>query len=232
MDYRIGKVAVLFLLLLQFTQGAEWIVPDQHPTIQAALVVAVSGDVVLVRPGTYRENLNFLGKNVVLRGMEGADATILDARRGVGILIGPGGTVEGFTVENAYGSFGAAVRVSGSGTVIRDNVFAGNEQEVGGFGAAIGGNGASPVIERNLFRDNSADDQHLSGVVCFVNTSSPLIVNNVFVSNPTRAINLTLPQESRPVVVNNTLVENSVGIRVDARVPTDQQILRNNILFN
>lgn len=101
----------------------------------------------------------------------------------------------------------------------------------GGFGAAIGGDSSSPVIERNTFVANTCDTQFLSGVVSFVNSSSPLIINNVIARNPCRAINMTLPQGNHPVIANNTIVQNSVGVRVDARVPTSTQLYANNILL-
>jgi hypothetical protein len=120
--------------------------------------------------------------------------------------------------------------VSGSGTLVQGNVFEGNIQSVGGFGAAIGGNNASPVIERNIFRNNSCDGQFPSGVVAFVNSSSPRISNNLFAHNPCRAINMTLPEGPTPTVINNTVVDNQVGVRVDEIVPTALHTYRNNIL--
>jgi len=120
--------------------------------------------------------------------------------------------------------------VSGSGTVIAKDVFQSNSEGTGGFGAAIGGNNASPVIEQDLFVGNSCDSQFLSGVVAFVNDSSPTIVNNVFHDNPCRAINLTLPQGNTPLVINNTMVRNSVGVRIDGRVPSASEVVRNNIV--
>jgi hypothetical protein len=35
-------------------------------TVQAAIDLAVSGDVVLVHPGTYNERIDFLGKGIVV----------------------------------------------------------------------------------------------------------------------------------------------------------------------
>ncbi len=41
-------------------------VPGSQPTIQAAINTAVNGDTVLVETGTYMENINFRGKNIVV----------------------------------------------------------------------------------------------------------------------------------------------------------------------
>jgi hypothetical protein len=120
--------------------------------------------------------------------------------------------------------------VNGGGTVITGNVFDGNQQGSGGFGAAIGGNNSSPIIQQNVFQNNSCDGQFLSGVVSFVNTSSPRIVNNIFQDNPCRAIQMTLPSGNLPQLINNTIVRNISGVRVDRRIPTNQQVYRNNLI--
>ena len=229
--------AVLCCLVVGFGGQAAWAattikVPADQPTIQAALDAAVAGDTVVVAPGTYVENLDFGGKDVALTTSGGAGATTLDANGATGVRLGPGGSISGFTVTRASESFGAAIEVHGAGSVISQNVFEGNEQRAGGFGAAIGGNNASPIVARNLFRGNTCDSQFLSGVVAFVNGSSPRIQSNVFVDNPCRAINMTLPVGPTPVVVNNTIVGNAVGIRVDARVSTSAHTYRNNIVVD
>src|SRR5204862_5503099 len=114
---------------------------------------------------------------------------------------------------------------------ITQNIFRDNASNIGGIGTAIGGNVSSPVIEGNNFLLNSCDAQFLSGVVSFINDSSPLIINNIFAWNPCRAINMTLPEGNSPVIANNTIVQNSVGVRVDARGPTFAQLYANNILL-
>lgn len=45
-----------------------WYVPDDYSTIQGAIsdVSVVDGDSVIVRPGTYVENIDFLGKAITL----------------------------------------------------------------------------------------------------------------------------------------------------------------------
>ena len=41
-------------------------VPQDYPGIQQAINAAQEGDTILVSPGTYTENINFLGKGIVL----------------------------------------------------------------------------------------------------------------------------------------------------------------------
>jgi hypothetical protein len=67
--------------------------------------------------------------------------------------------------------------------------------------------------------------------VSFVNGSSPYIANNVFYNNSARAINFTVPVSAAPVVINNTIVGNTVGIHVDNRVTALGQTYRNNIIY-
>jgi len=207
-------------------------VPTDYPTIQAAINAASPGDTVLVAPGTYVENLNFQGKDVDLQTQIGPGGTTLDGNGGTAVRMGPGGSISGFTITNAKATFGAGVQVSGAGSRIGGNIFERNTQEAGGFGAGIGGNAASPIIEGNLFRMNTCDAQFLSAVVSFVNRSSPRIENNVFVDNTCRAIQMTLPTGTTPEVVNNTIVRNPVGIRIDARVDTSGQVYRNNVIVD
>ena len=227
-------MAIAFLSATDTTASAAatLTVPGEFPTIQAALDAASSGDTVSVSPGTYAENLNFNGKAVNLVSTAGASQTTVAAPGGTAVTIGPAGSITGFTISGGTATFGAGMAVSGSGTVIAGDIFQSNQQGAGGFGAAIGGNNASPLIEQDLFTNNSCDSQFDSGVVAFVNSSSPTIENNVFHDNPCRAVNLSLPQGPTPLVINNTMVRNSVGVRVDGRVPSDTEVVRNNIIVD
>lgn len=235
LDPKIALVVTLSWLLAGTVPAATIRVPADQPTIQQAIDVANTGDLILVSPGTFFENIDYHGKAISIRSVRGPAQTIID-----GSSVGPVVTFQtgeglqsaltGFTIQHGSASFGAGVTLTFASATITRNVFRNNAQGAGGFGAAIGGNGSSPVIERNIFQANTCDTQFLSGVVSFVNSSSPLIINNIFLRNPCRAINMTLPEGNQPEVANNTIVQNSVGVRVDARVPTSTQLYANNII--
>ena len=57
---------VLFRPFMLFSQSNQINVPDDFTKIQDAINNSVDGDVILVAPGTYYENINFRGKNVLL----------------------------------------------------------------------------------------------------------------------------------------------------------------------
>jgi hypothetical protein len=196
------------LLCCQQAKGqTTFNVPSDFATIQQALDASASGDTILVSPGKYPQNLNFDGKEVTLRSTDGPESTHINVNGGTAVTIANQAEISGFTISGARNTFGAGMSVSGVGTIIRGNIFDGNVQSAGGFGAAIAGNTASPVIDSNIFRNNTSDFQFTSGVVAFVNSSAPQIVNNIFHDNNSRAINLTLPTGNNPHVINNTFVD-------------------------
>jgi serine protease len=227
--------AALLGLLAVPAPAATIHVPGDQPTIQQAINVANNRDLILVSPGTYFEHLDYHGKAVSIQSVAGPVATIIDgSNTGTVVTLQTLETRQsvlmGFTIQHGNANFGAGIFLDAVSPTITRNIFVNNAQGKGGFGAAIGGDGGSPVIESNSFVSNTCDVQGVSGVVSFINDSSPLIINNVFIRNPCLAISMNLPQGYHPVVANNTIVQNTVGVRVDARIPTSTQLYANNIL--
>jgi len=218
------------------TPGGIIHVPIDQTTIQQAINAASTGYLILVSPGTYFEHLDYHGKAISIQSTSGPEQTIIDGSNTGTVATfrtqeSSQSVLTGFTIQHGSADFGAGIMLQGASPTLTQNIFRNNTQGAGGFGAAIGGNGSSAWIERNTFLANTCDTQFLSGVVSFVNGSSPHIINNIFKNNPCRAINMTLPAGSAPVVANNTNVQNSVGIYVDARVVTSAHLYANNILF-
>jgi len=89
-------------------------VPAGQPTIQAGIDTAVDGDTVLVAPGTYVENIDFMGKAITVESAQGAEATVIDGGDPVNpdvksVVVfnkseSQDSVLEGFTVTNGAGT--------------------------------------------------------------------------------------------------------------------------------
>jgi Right handed beta helix region len=223
-----GLTACVLFLHAPSTRAATLVVPGNYATIQAAINAASGGDVILVSPGEYSENLDYLGKAIAIRSVSGPVVSTINVASGTAVKMGSDSELSGFTVSGASAEFGAGIAVTGNNQLIENNIFQSDQGFPGGFGAAIGGNGASPIVEDNIFRDNNG----AGGIVSFVNTSSPVIVNNVFENNSGSAITVGTPLGASPKVINNTIVGNSVGVEVDNQTDSSAAIFRNNIIAN
>jgi Bacterial Ig domain len=215
-------------------------VPTDQPTIQAGIDAAADGNIVLVAPGTYYEQLNYHGKPITVKSSGGTAATVLDGNNSGPIVSfkageGKNAILQGFTLTHAKnGGAGGAIFIVGSSPTIEDNVFTANLDSAGS-GAAIDGFGASPVIIRNRFSDNSGDDPNaVVSVVCFVNGSSPVAADNVFANNSVIAYNQLIPNTSAaPKIYNNTIVGNTAGLDLSFAGNLPGTLFSNNIIaFN
>jgi pectin methylesterase-like acyl-CoA thioesterase len=89
-------------------------VPDDYATIQEAIDAAEDGDVIVIREGTYRESIDFLGKNITLRSADPDDpevvaATVIDAGGVNSVVTFAGGesqaaVITGFTLTGGSGN--------------------------------------------------------------------------------------------------------------------------------
>jgi hypothetical protein len=86
--------------------GTTLEVPGDHPTIQAAVDAAEPGDLILVGPGTYAEEVSVETEHLVIRGTD-RNTVIIDGgfERENGIkVLADGVAVENLTVRNANGN--------------------------------------------------------------------------------------------------------------------------------
>ncbi len=86
--------------------GTTLRVPDDHPTIQAAVDAAAPGDMVLISPGVYNEGVIVQTDNLVIRGLD-RNEVIIDGEftRDNGIKVfSDGVAVENLTVRNNTGN--------------------------------------------------------------------------------------------------------------------------------
>src|SRR5437762_2005540 len=86
-----GLLPLTLLIILSLTphtaRAATINVPAGQPSIQAAINAASNGDTVLVAPGTYYENINFMGKAITVTSSGGpAVTTINGSARGTVVI--------------------------------------------------------------------------------------------------------------------------------------------------
>src|SRR5579864_9486179 len=111
----------LFLLFAVFSASANTIhVPGDQATIQAAIDAAVNGDTVLVSDGTYTENIDFKGKAITVKSLNGASVTIIDGNA-VNTVVTfqsqetAASVLDGFTIRNGAIASGST---TGSGIYV------------------------------------------------------------------------------------------------------------------
>lgn len=210
-------------------------VPGDQPTIAAAIAAAPDGYTILLAPGRYagadNRDLNFGGKQLLLRGASDPSLVVIDCE-GVSRLItfdhaeDSRSGLSFLTVRNCGIDYQGALYVLGTAPTVSSNVF---ESTLPASGAQLFGFNGSPNVQKNLFQNTRCDDQSLSGVLAFVNSSSPYIASNLFVANSCPAVNMTIPEGAAPRVVNNTMVGNRAGVHIDRRVSTASHWYSNNL---
>ena len=96
--------AVMAIAMCGLANAATINVPGDYPTIQMAINASFDGDVILVAPGTYNENLYFNSRGITLRSSGGPSVTSIVGQSteseyvvNVESLAGPG-AIEGFDI--------------------------------------------------------------------------------------------------------------------------------------
>ena len=150
---QIVAVALLVLATLPVAATATTIhVPADQPTIQAAIDAAVNGDTVLVADGTYTENIDFKGKAISVKSVNGASTAIINGNK-IDYVVkfntneGPTSILDGFTVTNGYPG---GVSIGGSSPTVQNNTITAN---TGCTGVGINISGA-PLIQNNIISNN------------------------------------------------------------------------------
>src|SRR5918995_2515914 len=137
-------------------------VPDDQPTIQAAINASTDQDTIFVRPGVYFENIKFLGKSVSVVSEKGFAVTTIDGGQRDSVITysgGERGMLAGFTIHNGRSGYdtpgfgdGGGIRIAiGARPTILQNVITGNRAC---SGAGISASFSSPQILENLITEN------------------------------------------------------------------------------
>ncbi len=237
---RYSRLTVFLIFLIYLSASATIInIPGDYFTIQEGIDASSDGDTVLVQPGTYVENVNFNGHNIVLGSLflttgdtTYISQTVIDGNDSGAVVTfenGEDGTavITGFTLQNGSGwisggwvfAQGGGIACIDSDPTINNNIicenYAGAEAALGG---GIGCDNSSPTISNNYISGNSAQGLNVSvggGIGCAYG-SDPDIINNIIVGNLAE----TGPDygnigggiasyESNPTIIGNVIMENS-----------------------
>jgi hypothetical protein len=230
MRFRIARLLVWSALFISFAtlnqlDAASIIrVPSDQPTIQSAINAASSGDAVLVAPGTYFENLNFLGKAIRLASEQGPQVTIIDGNQAGPVVIfasgeGPQSVLSGFTIRNGKASVspalqGGGIRISNSSPTITGNIISNNL--AGDAGGGIASSFGSPIIQSNIIKNNGQISGWSGGVggggIAIVGASSAQLLSNTITDNSWYSSSgggVSLFAAGTPVIQNNVVANNS-----------------------
>ncbi len=213
--------------------AATWSVSEGE-SIQASIDAAQDGDVVEVGPGTYVEQLDFMGKDLVLRSTQGPELTVLDGDdyggpfpwTGTSVVSFTHGeplsaTLEGFTITNGHGQpviwevgrgwLEAGVLILNSSATIIDCIFTENHSRHSGqsLGAGVAVMRGTALIRDNVFRDNLG---FWGGGGVGLVESVASIEGNLFENNlGTRGAAIIAVQRSEVDLLDNTFRSNVAG---------------------
>ena len=160
--------------------------PPDFNTIQEAIGAAVGGDCINVEPGTYVENIDFLGLAITVQSTGGEDVTIIDGSactRGSGTCSvvtfanGEDGNsiLDGFTVTGGDGApSGGGIYCDSASPTILNCTISGNTASVGG-GGGLWNNSSSPTLINCTISGNTAN----SGGGLWNNSASPTLTNSI-----------------------------------------------------
>ena len=170
-------------------------VPSLFATIQSAIDHAFIGDTVLVQPGTYVENINYNGKNIVVGSLylttqdtSYISSTIIDGNQNGSVVTFESGNeitslLCGFTIRNGLSDWGGGVSCSGYSATLSNLIIEDNSGNNGGgiYCQAF----SAPIITDVIIRNNTSwfggGFYHHSGVSW--PTSTPVLTNVSIVNN-------------------------------------------------
>lgn len=230
-----------FLLFIAAAAAATWYVPDDFPSIQDAIDGSADGDIVIVRPGTYVENIDFNGRAIEVKSELGPDVTTIDGgnpasscyRSVVIFRSGEGrdSIIRGFTLLNGTGTSnpffpgeGGGIFCDNASPLIVENVIQGNTSRFGGgIFTTITSN---PEIRNNVISGNDAEDNGYGdggGIFC---SDDALITGNTISNNVSaRAGGIAIAGEG--TITDNTISDNQgSGISCNSSAP----LIKNNVI--
>jgi len=227
-------LSVLLISLYSYASATIINIPADYLAIQQGIDASTDGDTVLVQPGTYVENINFNGLNIVLGSLflttgdtSYISTTIIDGDSAGSVVTFNNGEsglaiITGLKIQNGNALQGGGIYCSYSNPIIINNLITENIATSGG---GIYCENSSPPIRKNIIIRNSG--VHGGGVYCYESHSA--IRNNIIAKNSASLGGGVRCMHSSPLILNNTISMNGGGISCYYSQP---QIINNIIWYN
>jgi parallel beta-helix repeat protein len=197
-------------------------VPDDYPTIQDAVDNADPSDTIIVRDGTYTENVDVDKGHLTIRSENGADYTIVAAvntNDHVFNVTTDYVNISGFTVERATEGRSSGIYLLGACNCDISNCIASNNN----YGIYLCYRSSNNTITNNIASNN---DYH---GIYLLKSSDNTITNNIASNNYRKGI---YPRHSS----NNTITNNDVSNNKDNGIylydSSNNTITNNNVSNN
>lgn len=132
-------------------------------TITQAIALAHEGDTILVEPCVYHETIDFAGKSLRIKAVDGSSATVIDGG-GAGAVVtaqngeGVGTALVGFTLQGGSDSTAGTVYLDLSSLTLQDDVITGSAGE-----HAVYSHSGDLVLDGVTFTDDAASGAMVAG---------------------------------------------------------------------
>ena len=168
---------IYFSLIFSTVFPATREVPNEYSTIQTAIDASFDQDTVLVYPGTYQENINYGGKEIIVTStyLVANDSTlvyetVIDGNENGSVAMFTNGesenaVLQGFTLKSGNGNYA-------------------DPDENGSFYTYGGGvycQNTSPILKDLIITENSGHEGGGGGIFCY--DASPTIVGCIIIDN-------------------------------------------------
>ncbi|MEW5804063.1 MAG: right-handed parallel beta-helix repeat-containing protein [bacterium] len=212
----ISGVLLLCLILQSCHRGSivhrKLFVPDEFPTLEEALKIAVSGDTIIVGPGRYSissKGISITQEKLTLRSALGAKETILMGT-GNGPVVSFGkdcqAVFDGFTVMGSDPNRECPLK---GGGILCDSY-------------------SSPTIINSSIRDNKA--QFGGGIYC-APSSSPSILQNTISDNQATVLGGGIFSfHASPKIMKNRIIRNTAHFGAGLFCNADKALIQNNFI--
>ena len=231
---------IIILILTNVLIAATINIPADYSTIQAGINAATNGDVVLVQPGTYVENLNYNGKNITVASLffttqdtSYISSTIIDGNQDRVVLFNSGETefaiLEGFKITNGdasdpnyldYG--GGGIKCINSNPTLRNLIIIDN---TGMYGAGLSIINSNLTLDNIIIKGNDTLGQLCYGGGINISGSNIIIRNSIITGNDGDEGGGGINCSNSSLILNNVIISNNIVIGYGGSIQSFESVI-------